>query len=99
MKNLNHGTVVVLFLCFLMAPMGHSSVALSSNTELLDGFTAFPKPNEKPSYVCNEQEGQINETYLGQKQAAAAALGLYFGVRHANAPQLKKENLTQYICL
>ncbi len=103
MKFLNRGVVFAFFLCFLFAPMGQSSVALSSGAfGLLDGFKSYPMPNNKPSYVCNEQEESNNvyeQAYLSQKQAAAAALGLYFGVKHANAPQLEKEQTVKYMCL
>lgn len=98
MKFSKYAAMFALFLCFLMAPMGQSSVALSSGSGLLDGFTPFPVPNNKP-YQCQEQEELSHEAYLNKKQAAAAALGLYFGVRHANAPQLKKEQMIEYICL
>ena len=98
MKYLNRGATIALFLCFIVSPMGQTSVALSSNSGLLDGFTAYPKPNLKPAYECVEQEGGY-ETYLGQKQAVAAALGFYFGVTHANTPQIGKEKFIKYMCL
>jgi hypothetical protein len=61
-------------------------------------YQAYPMPHLKPNQCSSHAEVE-NEVYLSQKQAAAAALGLYFGLKHATAPHLDKQKMVPSICL
>ena len=45
---------------------------------------AYPMPRQKPKQLCAIKD---NDEYLDQKQATAAALGLYFGLQIASPPE------------
>lgn len=67
----------------------------TSNLESLS-YEQYPKPLSKP-YQCSNIEVK-NDIHLNQKQVAAAALGIYFGIKQATAPQIKTQNLNS-LCI
>lgn len=63
----------------------------TSNLESLS-YEQYPKPLSKP-YQCSKSSEVTYDMYLNKKQIAAAALGLYFGIKQATAPQIKTKDL------
>lgn len=90
---------ILVVACFMLGTIFFplEKTAALSNMHL-NAYHAFPMPDVKPDQ-CSARTEVNYEAYLGQKQAAAAALGLYFGIKHATAPQLNKEKMVPYICL
>lgn len=67
----------------------------TSNSEL-SSYEQYPKPSSKP-YQCSKSE-VINDISINQKQVAAAALGLYFGLKQATAPHTNTKELNS-LCI
>jgi hypothetical protein len=92
-------TKLIVVGCFavtmLLFPI-EKTVALNGMN--LNSYHSYPMPNSKPDQ-CSSSLEVSNEAYLNKKQAAAAALGLYFGIKHATAPHLNKQKMVPYICL
>ena len=82
--------MVAIFAIFL--PQGKAPMA-SFNGGTVLSYT-YPVPLSKP-YQCTSEIGQENTNdNISKKQAIAAALGIYFGVKHANTPHIETNNLT-----
>ena len=62
------------------------NVNATPNETLLGAYQAYPAPISKPLYCPPTTEVKY-ETNFNEKQAAAAALGLYLGAVLATAPQ------------
>gem|GEM_PF-5494367 len=67
-------------------PLGQPPQATLPNEFI---HTSYPLPITKPN-ICNLPLGGMNDPYINQKQAMAAALGLYLGVKKANPPAPNK---------
>lgn len=78
-------------ICALFLPQGPALKATSISD--MASYTPYPKPVSKPYQCYSNYQEKTDAQNISAKQAAAAALGLYFGVKHANAPQIKKEDL------
>ncbi len=97
MSRLTRFLVVGCFAMVLMIFPTEKTVALNGMD--LNSYHSYPMPNVKPSQCSSSSEVKNNEAYINKKQAAAAALGLYFGIKHATAPHLKKQTMVPYMCL
>ena len=54
-------------------------------------YQAFPSPTVKPK-ICTNIADSSDKNYINKKQAAAAAaMGLYLGIKQAIAPQVTVE--------
>lgn len=77
----------------ILLPQG--STLMASSTALPKEYSAYPKPLGKP-YECVSSSMVKEEQYIDKKQALAAMVGLYFGVKHATAPQeIQKESVAE----
>lgn len=74
----------------LVMPMSNS---VNANSSMMTDYQAYPTPVLKPLNCTNSME-MHDENYINQRQAAAAALGLYLGIKQATAPQVKSEEKT-----
>lgn len=90
MKLLKTSFAVVGFL-WASLHVGQDVQAYSSHQ--MNDYTAYPLPVEKPAQSC--VSGDKNDD-LDQKQAAAAALGLYLGLKIATAPSGYQTDETEF---
>lgn len=76
-----------------------SSENVNANTSIADAmsYQAYPLPASKPA-ICMKAKEVGDETNITQKQAAAAALGLYFGLKQATVPQTGNGHTKQNLC-
>lgn len=83
-KTIFYAATVLAF----AVPINHN-VNAASSSQLQSSYQAYPTPAMKPQ-LCMKQEMR-DETYIDKKQAAAAALGLYLGIRQATAPKTEQD--------
>ena len=77
---------LMIFVFIVLLPMDEANTASS---ETIRAYQAYPAPMTKP-YICFEPQGYQDEN-INQKQAVAAALGLYLGLNKATAPKNKRD--------
>lgn len=86
-----------IYVALVMAMVMPISQDVNANSSLDMGeYQAYPIPLLKP-LDCISNTEVMHENYIGKKQAAAAALGLYLGIKQATAPQTTSEE-KQNLC-
>ena len=68
-----------------MMPLGHQVNATLPDAQV--AYQAYPTPSEKPAINACQTKTAEDNSYISDRQAAVAALGLYLGIKRATAPQ------------
>lgn len=88
MKHIKFLVIYTVAICAIFLPQGKAPMA-SLNGDMI-AYYSYPVPLSKPSQCAFNRTEDKHEN-IDQKQAVVAALGIYFGVKHATAPQFKKD--------
>lgn len=80
---MNKGRKFLVFMGVMVLCWPSTEAVKASARSALVGYQAYPTPSVKP-VTC--EKGQINEINMDKRQAAAAALGLFLGLKTATAP-------------
>jgi hypothetical protein len=91
-----HIILVYAAMVALMVLMPMNRTVTASSALLDDFYQAYPAPVTKP-YICLQPQGFPDENN-NQKQAAAAALGLYLGLKKATAPKDETDSVNM-LCI
>jgi hypothetical protein len=88
--------IVIALAAWVLVHDNHNVNAFYNAQEVINAQASYPLPEIKPVSTC--QKDQKNDN-LDKKQAAAAALGLYLGLKIATVPQgFKKINAKALNC-
>lgn len=97
MKHLRFLVIYTVAICAIFLPQGKAPMA-SLNGDTISSYS-YPVPSSKP-YQCTYKSQKADHDNISKKQAVAAALGLYFGVKHATAPEeVKEKDTVAHLCV